>query len=227
MGYRMWERTGYLERASRQSRTYNAVIGSLFLAAWSLFGAISFSSSTFALLDVGTSSISEAKPSTIIKRVTSRVPAVSSLLRKPSKTTPAPAPAPQPSATQQSGSTTAGSTRSEETSGVSKSSTGEKTSTIASPEIQQQNGTLGMLQFVGSPYGQGNGELTSVNTTQAGGTFAVLEPSAEGWRLFGVAWDWWLIVAAGITGLVMWREKLLQWADFGRERWQVLLSSKR
>lgn len=222
-------------RAGRQSRAHSAIMVSLLFAAYSVIGALSLSSSSFALLGAKSLLSSESEKPNLIKRVTSRVPAVSSLVDRTPKSTETPspqtgAPSSQPtrspsSSRQASSRPLAGEPEKASTANLQKKSQAASASAIPIPKQQLKD--LNTLQFVSAPYYGGDGRLTSAAATQTVATFPVLEPTTEGWRVLGLAWYWWLALVAVVSGVALWRDKLLQFALFGRQKWQFLLSSKR
>jgi len=156
------------------------------------------------------------------------VPIVSSLLDRKAQDNPAPT-AETPSS-QPPRSPTPQQVDSTSSTGESKKSTGtqKESQSGGAPVItQQQPKDLDTLQLVSAPYYGGDGRLKSTPVIKAVATFAVLEPSGEGWRVFGMAWYWWLGLVASLLSVALWRDKLLQFALFGRQKWQFLLSSKR
>jgi len=166
---------------------------------------------------------------TIVKRLTSRVPIVSSLLNPP-KDTPAVKPQTPPhqeSSPQPSGNATSEKNESPKSSERQEVSPSTQATTITLPSIEQQENQFNTLQPVGAPYLEGNARLASVTVGPTVKTAAVLEPSEEGWRLFGIAWYWWMTLLAVIVSITLWRERLLALVLTNRERWGILLRPKR
>lgn len=229
-------------RAGRQKSVHSAVMVSLLLAACSVLGVLSLSSTSSALLglDIGRSSTSELEKPGLIKRITSRVPVVSSLLDKPSKPAPTPQPTQQPvvrdtpSTSQPVTQNTSSTASSKESPKDSSTTTSKKekeskdnAALVAAPPIDARPSDVDGLQLVDSPFYAGDGRLIAAPATQAVATFAVLEPSAEGWRIFGIAWYWWVLIAAAGVAIGMWREKIVRYVVLLHGRGQLLLRPKR
>jgi len=186
-------------------------------------------SSASALLNLEVPSPIKLESPTIVKRLTSRVPVVSSLLDPPEETpTVKPQTPPrQGSSPQSSGNATSEKKKPTKSSEKQEASPGAQPAAAAMPVIQQQGSQFNTLQPVGAPYFEGNARLASVTLGPTVKSAAVLEPSEEGWRLFGIAWYWWMTLVAVIVSIILWRERLLAVAGTNRVRWGILLRPKR
>ena len=210
-------------RAGRQKGVRYIIVNSLSLVLCSLAVVTASNSSASALLNLEVPSPIKLESPTIVKRLTSRVPVVSSLLDPPEDT---PTIKPQTPSRQESSPQPSENATSEKKK-PTKSSEKQETSPSAQPAaatmpaIQQQGSQFNTLQPVGAPYFEGNARLASVTLGPSVKTAAVLEPSEEGWRLFGIAWYWWMTLLAVIAGITLWRERLLTLVLTNRERWGV------
>lgn len=222
-----------MERASRQNKAQCVVAISLLLVILSVFAVLSLSPSSLALSDLKTSIVSsEPRVQDVIKRTaTPRVSIASSLFDKTTKIAPiltseATSDRPtRPSASQQSNSTSS-KDKSEKPLDTQDGARGAQF--VSAPAIAHwQSADLDRLQFVGTPYYGGNGRLISAPAAQVAATSAVLEPTEEGWKIFGTAWFWWLAPTAVLAAAVWWRDKLFQFTLFGYQKWQFLLRPKR
>ena len=210
-------------RAGRQKRVHYIIVSSLSLVLCSLAVAATSGSSASALLNLEVPSPIKLESPTIVKRLTSRVPVVSSLLNPP-KDTPTVKPQTPPrqeSLPQPSENATSEKKKPTKISEKQEASPSTQPAAATMPAIQRQGSQFNTLQPVGAPYFEGNARLASMTLGPTVKTTAVLEPSKEGWRLFGIAWYWWMTLLAVIAGIILWRERLHTLVLTNRERWGV------